>query len=143
MTYLIEIEVEHDSGKSPKKSIDLSSKLQEIGIDSSQIEETYTASYAPNTTNDPKDGINQQYSQANTNKEIGYQIFIEPKGEGFKEKDAWKEEFLLELRKKFKIEGLDKYYENKDFIIIGLPFYNQNDPNVFGDKMEQELKIKK
>ena len=70
MTYLIEIEVEYDSGKSPKKSIDLSTKLQEIGIDPFQLEETYTASYIPNTTNDPKDGINQQYSWAS-----GGQIF--------------------------------------------------------------------
>ncbi len=77
-----------------------------------------------------------------TNREIGYQIFIEPKGEGFKEKDSWKKEFLLEIGKKFKIEGLDSYYENKDFRIIGLPFYNQNDPNILGDKLEEELTIK-
>ncbi len=70
MTYLIEIEVEYDSGKSPRKSIDLSAKFQEIGIDPSQLEETYTASYIPNSTNDPKDGINQQYSWAS-----GGQIF--------------------------------------------------------------------
>ena len=69
MTYLIEIEVEYDSGKSPKKSIDLSTKLQEIGIDPSQLEETYTASYTSNTK-DPKDGINQQHSWAS-----GGQIF--------------------------------------------------------------------
>ncbi|MCC7574918.1 DEAD/DEAH box helicase family protein [Candidatus Woesearchaeota archaeon] len=82
-------------------------------------------------------------TENNTKKEVGYQIFVEPKGEGFKEKDAWKEEFLLDMRKKFKIEGLDSYYENKDFKIIGLPFYNQNDPNVFGDRMEEDLKIQK
>ena len=64
MAYLIEIEVEHDSGKSPKESIDLASKLQELGINPSQLEETYTASYIPNTTHDPKEGINQQYSWA-------------------------------------------------------------------------------
>nr|AQS29413.1 hypothetical protein [uncultured archaeon] len=37
MTYLIEIEVDHDSGKNPRKSIDLSNKLQEIGIDLSGL----------------------------------------------------------------------------------------------------------
>ena len=76
MTYLIEIEVEHDSGKSPKKSIDLSTKFQEIGIDPSQLQETYTASYIPNTTNDPKDGINQQYSWASGGQIFGSQPIV-------------------------------------------------------------------
>jgi len=62
MAYSIEIEVEYDGKKSPKKTIDLSAKLQEIGINPSELEETYTASYNQNNLPDPKDGINQQSS---------------------------------------------------------------------------------
>jgi len=58
MVYLIEIEVDHDFGKSPRKSIDLSNELQKIGIDTSQLEETYTASYVP-STKDPAEAVKE------------------------------------------------------------------------------------
>ena len=76
MAYLIEIEVEYDSGISPRKGIDLYNNLQEIGINPSQLKKTYTASYAPNTTNDPKNGINQQYSWASGGQIFGSQPII-------------------------------------------------------------------
>src|SRR3989344_4177940 len=76
MVYLIEIEVDYDSGKSPRKSIDLSNKLQEIGIYPSQLEETYTASYVPSANNDPKEGINQQYSWASGGQIFGTQPIV-------------------------------------------------------------------
>jgi len=67
MIDLIEIEVEYDSGKSLKKSMHLHSKLQEVGIDPSQLEETYKASYISNTPNDPKIGINQIFRKKESN----------------------------------------------------------------------------
>ena len=63
-------------------------------------------------------------------KMVYYQIFIEPKGGqfadadgGFSEdsKEGWKQKFLLRL----KAEGKTKViWENKDYRITGLPFYN-------------------
>ena len=55
--------------------------------------------------------------------EINYQLFIEPKGDQSLEKDSWKEKFLLEIEKKFKI---DKIWESKKLRIIGMPFYNKD-----------------
>jgi type III restriction enzyme len=53
---------------------------------------------------------------------ITYQIFIEPKGEHILAKDKWKEEFLQSIESKAKIYEV---YENKDFKLYGLPFYNK------------------
>lgn len=53
-----------------------------------------------------------------------YQIFIEPKGEGFAEKDRWKEDFLTSLNaapETIKIKM-------GEFRILGLPFYNNENP---------------
>ena len=54
---------------------------------------------------------------------VTYQIFIEPKGEQLIEKDSWKEEFLLSIEDKSK---LIVTYENQDFKLYGLPFYNKD-----------------
>jgi len=54
---------------------------------------------------------------------ITYQIFIEPKGEHLIEKDKWKEDFLKSIESKSKIVVM---YENKDFKLYGLPFYNKD-----------------
>ena len=50
------------------------------------------------------------------------QTFIEPKGEQLFEKDNWKEFFLLEIEKKYKTSVL---FSNKEYKLIGLPFYNE------------------
>jgi len=81
-------------------------------------------------------------TENNSNKELGYQIFIEPKGEGYKKKDLWKQEFLAEIRKNSSVEGLDTFYENESLKIVGLPFYSQSNPNVFGDQLEKEVSAK-
>ena len=55
-------------------------------------------------------------------KEINYQLFIEPKGDQYLEKEAWKEKFLFEIEKRFKI---DEIWKSKNMRIIGMPFYNR------------------
>lgn len=51
---------------------------------------------------------------------IIYQLFIEPKGEVFATDDQWKEDFLSEIEEKHVI------HQNKNFKLIGLPFYNSS-----------------
>ncbi|MFA7319520.1 MAG: DEAD/DEAH box helicase family protein [Parcubacteria group bacterium] len=69
-----------------------------------------------------------------TKKELLWQVFIEPKGDQFldedggfqKGKEGWKEKFLLQIADKYKLD-LDKFkIENKDFKLIGLPFFNES-----------------
>jgi type III restriction enzyme len=63
-----------------------------------------------------------------TGKQLNYQLFIEPKGEGFIANDQWKEDFLKQIEEKAKINlNLPKH----DFRIIGLPFYNTGNSQVF------------
>jgi len=52
---------------------------------------------------------------------LTYQVFIEPKGAHLLENDAWKQNFLLELKEKHHI---DQLWKDKEFIAWGLPFYN-------------------
>jgi type III restriction enzyme len=69
-----------------------------------------------------------------TKQETVYQIFIEPKGDGLldenhrfeKSKEGWKQKFLLEIEKSCKIK---LKLENKDFKLIGLPFFNEGKAN--------------
>jgi type III restriction enzyme len=76
-------------------------------------------------------------------KEISYQLFVEPKGNQYLGSDAtfetgkegWKEEFLLEIEKRFKV---DKIWENKKVKIIGIPFYNRN----YTEKIVEEKLMK-
>jgi type III restriction enzyme len=51
-----------------------------------------------------------------------YQVFIEPKGAHLLKADEWKEKFLLEIQKQFKLEQL---FANKKYAVWGLPFYNK------------------
>lgn len=53
--------------------------------------------------------------------ELHYQVFIEPKGGHLIANDMWKQNFLLELQSRHK---LDKLWDNKGFTVWGLPFYN-------------------
>jgi type III restriction enzyme len=70
-------------------------------------------------------------------KSIYYQIFIEPKGDQFKDgegkfsefsKEGWKQKFLLELKAEHQIELL---WKDKEYIIWGMPFYNKVLENEF------------
>ena len=53
-----------------------------------------------------------------SNETIVYQLFIEPKGEGYMEGDKWKEDFLKDIENKFVI------HQSTNYNLIGLPFYN-------------------
>lgn len=55
-----------------------------------------------------------------------FQIFIEPKGEHLAgdDNDGWKEKFLEEISERYGFSKPQKA-ENKDFVLYGLPFFNE------------------
>jgi type III restriction enzyme len=73
-----------------------------------------------------------------------YQIFIEPKGNQFKDirgkfedsKESWKQKFLIELETK---ADTDFKLENTKFKLIGLPFYNEGLKKEFEEALETKL----
>lgn len=73
---------------------------------------------------------------------IYYQIFIEPKGDQFKDADGkfensregWKQKFLLALQQEHQIEML---WKDKEYIIWGMPFYNKNLEYNFESTLDQ------
>jgi type III restriction enzyme len=73
-----------------------------------------------------------------------YQIFIEPKGNQFKDrkgkfedsKEGWKQKFLIELETKV---DTDFKLENTNFKLIGLPFYNEQLKREFEEALENKL----
>jgi type III restriction enzyme len=75
-----------------------------------------------------------------------YQIFIEPKGSqftdkegGFKEsKEGWKEEFLQQVKNKYSKGDLLKA-ENKNYKLIGLPLFNKREENAFSKVFDEQL----
>jgi len=73
-----------------------------------------------------------------------YQIFIEPKGDQFKDsqgkfensKEGWKQKFLLGMEEKAET---DLKLENKHFKLIGLPFYNEKLKKDFEEALENKI----
>jgi len=73
-----------------------------------------------------------------------YQIFIESKGDQFKDnqggfeksKEGWKQKFLLEIEKR---ADADLRLENKHFKLIGLPFYNEKLKKKFEEALQDRL----
>ena len=73
-----------------------------------------------------------------------YQIFIEPKGNQFKDrkgkfedsKEGWKQKFLLELETK---ADTNFRLENTNFKLIGLPFYNEQLKREFEEALENKI----
>ena len=73
-----------------------------------------------------------------------YQIFIEPKGDQFKDsqggfensKEGWKQEFLLEIEEK---ADTNLKLENKNFKLIGMPFYNERLRKIFKEAFEDKV----
>ena len=61
---------------------------------------------------------------------IDYQIFVEPKGEHLLETDSWKEKFLKDIKKEAKLKRdkskNEELIENKNYFVLGLPFFNKN-----------------
>lgn len=63
---------------------------------------------------------------------VSWQLFIEPKGNGWLAKDAWKNEFLQEIENK---KGVMYIAEHDGAKIVGLPFYNEDEKTEFTDKL--------
>ena len=84
-----------------------------------------------------------------TDKKLSYQLFIEPKGDQFKDenggfekgKEGWKEKFLLEINIKAKIKKVEMLYEDDKFKVFGLPFYNNRTQQKFIAKFKEVLKV--
>ncbi len=76
---------------------------------------------------------NNEDNSVTNNDCLYYQIFIETKGDIFLEHDDWKEKFLEEITQRY---GLKKVIraENKNYKLIGLPFFNNDDNKDFVDK---------
>ncbi|MFL0063742.1 type III restriction endonuclease, partial [Tenacibaculum maritimum] len=56
-----------------------------------------------------------------SDKEVVYQLFIEPKGDHLLIHDELKEQFLMEIEK----ESVIELYQNQEYRLIGMPFYNK------------------
>jgi type III restriction enzyme len=76
-------------------------------------------------------------------KDLYYQIFIEPKGDQFKDaqgnffnsKEGWKEIFLNQISQKYGTNEIIKA-ESKDFKLYGLPLYNKKNENILSDYLK-------
>ncbi|MCX7903011.1 MAG: DEAD/DEAH box helicase family protein [Caloramator sp.] len=69
-----------------------------------------------------------------------YQLFVEAKGEHLVKKDQWKEDFLKEIENNYKINPT-LFSENEKYIIVGLPFYNENRKSSFIKEFETKLNL--
>ena len=67
-------------------------------------------------------------------KEIVYQVFIEPKGSHLLALDKWKDEFLQSIKDNYKVANI---FKNKDYALIGLPFYSSSSKAEFKDVMRK------
>ncbi|WP_373897565.1 DEAD/DEAH box helicase family protein [Haloimpatiens sp. FM7315] len=75
----------------------------------------------------------------NTDNYEQQQLFVEPKGEGFMDKDQWKENFMLRLASEGK--AVTTYVDDNEYKVIGLPFYNAVEKNdVFITALEEFYK---
>ena len=78
---------------------------------------------------------------------IQYQLFIEPKGAGWIDKDQWKEDFLKEIEDNYKLETKDNHQlkilkeEDVNYKLIGMPFYNEDNKRIFIDTFEAKLDL--
>jgi type III restriction enzyme len=74
-----------------------------------------------------------------TKREVVYQVFIEPKNEMLAKSEPWKEEFLLEIEKSHKTDFEHFKIENKDFKLLGLPFFNDGLREKFDEVFNRQL----
>jgi len=72
---------------------------------------------------------------------LTYQVFIEPKGKFLKEHDKWKEEFLKQITGMFgeKILHFETQGGTTNYKLLGIPFYNNEDENLFRENLYEEL----
>ncbi len=65
-----------------------------------------------------------------------YQMFIEPKGEHIEDFDEWKEDFLKEIDTERRTKLI---IEDRNYRIIGLPFYREENQNQFREALDKAL----
>lgn len=70
-------------------------------------------------------------------KELTFQVFIEPKGAHLVAHDKWKEDFLKEIREE---ERTIKIHTD-NYVITGVPFYNNANENEFKRTLEDTLQL--
>ena len=72
-----------------------------------------------------------------TGEMLTYQMFIEPKGKHLKEHDKWKENFLKQIREKFKGKTLEfiTRARTQKYRLTGVPFYNNEEENLFKESL--------
>lgn len=68
---------------------------------------------------------------------LTYQVFIEPKGKFLQKTDQWKADFLRELTTQFK--GKAFKVEDRGYRLTGVPFYNNDDENLFREALDSAL----
>ena len=71
---------------------------------------------------------------------LTYQLFIEPKGKYLREHDQWKQDLLNDITNQFADKVID-FGENKKYRLTGVPFYNNQDENIFKQSLYEALKI--
>ena len=71
---------------------------------------------------------------------VCFQFFVEPKGKFLQPIDRWKENFMRDITTEFKDKLLT--FDSKEFRLIGLPFYNEENENPFWDALTDALTTK-
>ena len=71
---------------------------------------------------------------------VCFQFFVEPKGKFLQQTDRWKENFMRDITTEFKDKLLT--FDSKEFRLIGLPFYNEENENPFWDALTDALTTK-
>ena len=64
------------------------------------------------------------------------QIFIEPKGENLRKQDAWKEEFLREIKTMAEVGW---HTDDNNYNVWGVPFFTEQNNEAFYDAFEKEI----
>jgi type III restriction enzyme len=68
---------------------------------------------------------------------LTYQLFVEPKAKVLQKAEPWKLDFLKAITAEFGSRTLQ--FEDKQYRLIGVPFYNVDDENQFRESLEAAL----
>lgn len=90
------------------------------------------------------------FMKSKEDKDLYYQVFIEPKGSQFMDsagafdqsKEAWKQEFLEEITKRYSGDDTLLKKETNEYKLIGLPLYNLSSTNQFKQAIMETLSVK-
>jgi type III restriction enzyme len=67
---------------------------------------------------------------------LAYQLFLEPKGEWFAQKDQWKENFLLDIKSRMITETI---WEDEKIRITWVKFYMSSKENEFIEDFDKTI----